>query len=1380
MLLNNCKALVDGEATDPSGVPMFRVPVDELNPSLTESLNGVKRGDRFEHFVLEGAELEDRRTWRRQVAPGTEMADGSEATYEGIFGREVDREHHYSFFYRNGWLRLVNETEISEEEIETGIRFARLFEFAHDQFRELEAKQVRAREAEVEASLERVRAWALAMEREEDLSSVAASIGEELKGLDYNPNRIRIQVITDDRTGMRSWSALSPGGSTRSTVLEGELHTFASVHSELRGNHERSIERLDAGDPSEHFLIAGEELESTRKRRQEALGQTPYAEVYGDPMDQENQYSFFFKNGWLRLVAEDEISEGEVETGIRFAKLFEFAYDRFLELDAKQKANRELAVEAALERVRGQALAMESQDDLNGVADAIFAELSGLDFDLHRTAVTIIRSESDVVKNWLASEAIAADDVERTIYIEQPKADIYSAETQGVEQREQEEAKARGEHLYHFALDGEALQHRFEELESMWNVTFREKPASEHQYRLLFDAGHLSIIVEEELTDEQIDVGHRFARLFEYAHDRYLELVAKDRQNQALLLEGALERVRSRALAMEGTDELHEVAGVLREEILRLGLEPLNVEIFIRDEADNIGRCFAYNESGKAYEDVVSLDDAVEQAIGKAIVDARTAGEPFYHTTFTSEDDEVWRGLTGRAYPIHELALESVQAYWFIFPHGSLTVAFELEQDDSAIGALIRFAEVFGFAYERYQQLELKEQQNRQLRLDAVLERIHAEVAGMTQAEDVGQVLGLIHDGAREMGIPDAYITFGTLMDGHQMLYLLSDDEFGVEPFRRSIYRDLHLYRWDDGEKTQEEFDAGRIYEIRIRHHTEETRQNLARQYTSGQRDLAPRSAMDVPLSYGMLGFHSMEANRFTSPQEQEIGKVFAEVMELGWARFLDFRRLEEQNRALEQANEEIQEATRLKSQFLATMSHELRTPMNAIIGFTRLVLRRGAEKLDDRQRGNLEKVGASANHLLSLINDILDLSKVEAGRVDISPHTFELKPVIEDACATVGPTLGKPSVNLEFDVESSIGEVYTDESRLRQIIINLLSNALKFTDEGSVKVTSTQSVSPGDSPDLVISVTDTGIGIPEDEMANIFEEFRQVDGTSTRRHQGTGLGLAITAKFVELLGGEIGVASEVGEGSIFTIRIPSRYDQPVAGEQGTGSGGDALTQPTADLSAEALAEADRPPTADGKRTIVSIDDDPNVAVLLRQELEDDGYSVISALNADEGVALVKQHQPIAVTVDILMPGKDGWQTIAMLKDDPDTRDVPIVIVSAMDNRDLGFSLGVHDYVVKPFDRDALINALGRIDHGSVKDVLVVDDEAVACDLICEILDDGGYTTRRAHNGREALDRIREQKPDAIFLDLMMPEMDGFAVIEALRKRIWPRSPSSS
>jgi signal transduction histidine kinase/ligand-binding sensor domain-containing protein/CheY-like chemotaxis protein len=490
-------------------------------------------------------------------------------------------------------------------------------------------------------------------------------------------------------------------------------------------------------------------------------------------------------------------------------------------------------------------------------------------------------------------------------------------------------------------------------------------------------------------------------------------------------------------------------------------------------------------------------------------------------------------------------------------------------------------------------------------------------------------------------------------------------------------------------------------------------------------------------------------------------------------------------NRELQASNQQIAEANRLKSQFLANMSHELRTPMNAIIGFTNLVLRRSGDALPERQRDNLTKVKQSGDHLLNLINDILDLSKIEAGRVDIQAGAFDVRDLIASCCATVSP-LAKTGVGLSHEVSEEVGEAHTDEARLRQVLINLLSNALKFTESGEVKVkvrgqgsgvwdqgeakTEGQVFprspvpgprSPGDGW-LEVAVSDTGIGIPADALGYIFDEFRQVDGTSTRRHGGTGLGLSITKRLTELLGGTIGVESEVGKGSTFTVRIPINYGETEKRRNG-------------ETEKERLPDSPTPPLSDSEggdergKVIVVIDDDPNVGVLLREELSGEGYRVISAGSADEGVDRVKMARPFAVTVDIIMPGKDGWQTIAMLKEDPETRGIPIIVVSVSDNRELGYRLGVTDYLVKPVNREALLSALGRLDSGRLRDILVVDDDPAMVSLVCQMLEESGFASRSASNGQEALSEIGRLRPDAVLLDLMMPVMDGFEVIERMQ-----------
>ena len=459
-------------------------------------------------------------------------------------------------------------------------------------------------------------------------------------------------------------------------------------------------------------------------------------------------------------------------------------------------------------------------------------------------------------------------------------------------------------------------------------------------------------------------------------------------------------------------------------------------------------------------------------------------------------------------------------------------------------------------------------------------------------------------------------------------------------------------------------------------------------------------------------------------------------------------KELEAANRELQIANLKIREADRLKSEFLANMSHELRTPMNAIIGFTRLVRRKSADLLPLRQRENLEKVEISANQLLALINDILDLSKIEAGKMSLNIMPFDLAPLVDTCLATVESMVKGGRVRLLKEVPDDLPEALSDQDKLKQVIINLLSNALKFTEEGVVKLSAAL-----EDASLKIAVSDTGIGISSDALEYIFDEFRQADGSSTRKHGGTGLGLSITKKLTHLLGGTVDVRSIEGEGSTFTVTLP-------------------LTMRDEEAPAEALRPDEETRASvemKGKKVLLAIDDDPNMLILLKQNLEDEEYYVVGALNADEGIRKAKEIHPFAIMLDILMPQKDGWGVLSDLKADPATRDIPIIVLSIIDNKELGFSLGAFDYLVKPFEKEAIMAALLRIPGVPDKRVLVVDDDPDAVDLLTQILQDEGYQVKGAYSGEEALRVLNATSQDIILLDLLMPEMDGFEVIQRVK-----------
>ncbi len=443
------------------------------------------------------------------------------------------------------------------------------------------------------------------------------------------------------------------------------------------------------------------------------------------------------------------------------------------------------------------------------------------------------------------------------------------------------------------------------------------------------------------------------------------------------------------------------------------------------------------------------------------------------------------------------------------------------------------------------------------------------------------------------------------------------------------------------------------------------------------------------------------------------------------------------------------QDASRAKSEFLANMSHELRTPMNAIIGFTRILLRRTRDQLPERQYGNLEKILASANHLLALINDVLDLSKIEAGRMEVRRRAFALGPVIEACLRTVEPVVRADRVTLSMDVASDIPAVLGDEEKLRQILLNLLSNAAKFTEDGAITVTARRA-----GGTVEIAVSDTGVGIPADALDLVFEEFRQVDQSPTRRHGGTGLGLSISRHLATLIGGTISVRSAPGRGSTFTLAIPLAMEAaPTEGAARASRG-----QDEADLAA-----------LEGLPVVLAIDDDPDTLALIEENVSDLGFRVVGATSGEAGLALARRLKPRAITLDLVMPGLSGWDILARLKQDPETRGIPVILVTVVDQRERGLRLGAADYLVKPFAREDLLSALAR-NAGGGRRVLVVDDDPAVADLVRQLLEETAFAIDAAGDGAEALAQIARGRPDVMLLDMLMPEIDGFGVLDALRE----------
>jgi signal transduction histidine kinase/DNA-binding response OmpR family regulator len=450
----------------------------------------------------------------------------------------------------------------------------------------------------------------------------------------------------------------------------------------------------------------------------------------------------------------------------------------------------------------------------------------------------------------------------------------------------------------------------------------------------------------------------------------------------------------------------------------------------------------------------------------------------------------------------------------------------------------------------------------------------------------------------------------------------------------------------------------------------------------------------------------------------------------------------------LADANRKIQEADRLKSQFLANMSHELRTPMNSIIGFSEILVERLQDRVDGKHLNFLRHILASGQHLLGIINDILDLSKIEAGRMEIYPEFFTIAPVVDSVCHVMrGMSKARP--HFVIDIPPDLPQIETDLAKFKQVLFNLLSNAVKFSPADKPI---TISASFDGNGWITMAVKDEGIGIDPAHHEVVFEEFRQVDGTARREFGGTGLGLALVKKFVELQGGRVAVDSSPGKGSRFTFSLPVRSRA-------------AVVTRTPDLEDEATARpADR---------VLVVEDDAHAYELLTAALASAGYLAIRARHGEEAIRLARETHPIAITLDLVLPGLDGWEVLKQLKNDSVTCEIPVVIISLVDNRELGLALGADDYFVKPVDRDRLLQRIREITSLAPRStrpkLLLIDDDASVHALLDEELARLGYAIEGAYSGEEGLRAAGELVPDLIILDLMMPGMSGFEVATGLK-----------
>jgi len=500
-----------------------------------------------------------------------------------------------------------------------------------------------------------------------------------------------------------------------------------------------------------------------------------------------------------------------------------------------------------------------------------------------------------------------------------------------------------------------------------------------------------------------------------------------------------------------------------------------------------------------------------------------------------------------------------------------------------------------------------------------------------------------------------------------------------------------------------------------------------------------------------ILSEHLASSNQQLEAQTEELQEQSEELQQTA-------EELQEQNLELEMQRKQVEEANRLKSEFLSNMSHELRTPLNSIMALSRVLIMQAKDKLSEEENSYLGIVERNGKQLLTLINDILDLSKIEAGKMEIYPTKFVLNDLLKNITDSLQPLVKGKEINLSLEINDNLPPIETDEAKLHQVLQNIISNAVKFTEDGGVDIKVTN-----DREKVKILIKDTGIGITAESLPYIFDEFRQADGTSSRAYEGTGLGLTIASKLINALNGEIFAESEHGVGSIFTVIIPLKwYDE--------------TELHTNVITPSEIASKDRittksPVIKKHQKTILVVDDNPKYLTEISRYLEIAGYNTICTSSGKDVIKLAEQHNPFAITLDVVMPEMDGWEVLQELKNSSKAKEIPVIMVSVSDDKETGFAMGAVGFVQKPVDKSILVKEIRKL-HESPGTVMIVDDSDFDRINMSNYITEENINTILASHGKECLELLQNEIPDVLVLDLVMPNMSGFQVISEVRKNL--------